>query len=164
MAVVNKWINSSVEDDKKAAASKVSGSALKCIALTFETVAADSNTSVLKLGRLPANAVPVKCDINCDVLTSANSWDLGLYETDGVTVADKALFMSAENISGGADIGSEIDGLQDGPDIDELGKTLWELLGSNINTKGSDYVLAFTGNTIGTSAATVSIRFWYLVG
>jgi len=163
MAVVNRWVNASVEADKKAGASKVSGSEVKCLAATFETVAGDTNASVLKIGRLPANAIPILCHINADSLTNATDWDLGLYEDDGVTEADVDIFTDGDDISAGAAIGSEISGLQTGPSVDEIGLTLWELLGDTVGQQ-SGYVLAFTCPAIGTTAATVSIRFWYIVG
>lgn len=164
MAVVNRWVHTDAQADKKDDSAKISGNEVKCLQATFETVAADSNLSILKLGRLPANAIPLKCEIVNDALTNATDWDLGLYEDDGVTEADKDLFMDGEDINGGNAVTSPLNGLKTGPDIDEIGKTLWELLGKTIKTKGAGYVLAFTGVVIGTTAATVSIRFWYTVG
>ena len=164
MAVVNRWINAEVQADKKGDSAAVSGNEVKCLQATFETVAGDSNLSILKIGRLPANAIPVKCEIVNDTLTNATDWDLGLYEEDGVTEADKDIFMDGEDINAGNAITSPVNGLKTGPAIDDIGKTLWDLLGKTIKDKPSGYVLAFTCVVIGTTAATVSIQFWYTVG
>ena len=164
MAVVNRWGSSLVEAGKKDDAAKVAGGKLMCVAAQVEVAEADSDGSIYKLAKLPANAIPVKCDIFNDAIAGATSYDLGLYNEDETTEADKDVFMAATDINAGSAIGSPRNGLATGPAIADIGKRIWELAGDTVNTKEGGYVLALTGNTVGTAAGTISVFFYYLVG
>lgn len=166
MAVENKWVDAAVEAGKRGAAGKVVGGRVVTIAGTFEIAAADDNGSIYKLAKLPANAVPVKCEINNDAITVGTDYDLGLYKEDG-TEADKDILADGLDMSAAAAMGSEKNGLANLGGVDPLtaiGKRLWELLGVSIASKGDEgYILAFTANTVGSSAGTVSYRFSYIL-
>jgi hypothetical protein len=166
MAVRNEWVgDSAVESGKLGQSSKASGGKIVTVSGTFEIAAADDDASIFKLAKLPANAVPIKCDIYSDVITSSSSWDLGLYKEDG-TVADVDIFMAAGDISGGKAITAPLNGLTNlgGADpVAAIGKKLWELLGLTVKTKQEAYVLALTANTIGSIAGTVSYTFQYIL-
>jgi len=80
MAVQDKFVNSLIADGKKAAAIFAGGSNLKVIAWNFEVAAADDDASVFRIGRIPANAIPIYGELYADALTSGTDWDLGLYK------------------------------------------------------------------------------------
>lgn len=163
MAVENKWASALVEAGKKDNTAKVAGGKILCLASTFEVAAADDDGSVYKLAKLPANAIPVKCEIVNDAIAGATDYDLGLYNEDG-SEADKDLFMDGADISAGNPLSAPLDGLQTGPAIDKTGQKVWELLGKTLDNKLEGYVLALTANTVGAAAGTISYRFYYILG
>ena len=128
----------------------------------FEIAAADSDGDIYKVAQLPANLVPLDMKINNDAITAGTSYDLGLYKENGV-VADKDLFVAAADLSSAHAAGSELYGLS-AVAIDKVGKKLWELLGLTVNTKEENYILAFTANTVGTAAGTISLRGLFIQG
>ena len=169
MAVIDAYQDSDAAASKLGQSSKVSGGKLLCIAGTFEIAAADSDASVYRLARLPANAIPVKCDIINDAITSGTDFDLGLYQIGaGGVVVDKDLFLDGGDLSSGHAITAPLDGLTNlgGADpVAAVGKKLFELLGLTAATKTVEaYDLALTGNTVGSAAGTVSYRLWYILG
>jgi len=164
MAVKDVYVNTAAAAGKKGNPALVHGSKLKCLATNFETVATDSAGSKYRLGLLPVNAIPVKCEINCDAIAGLDDADLGLYKPgEGGAVVDADVFMDGVDLSGGKAIGSEQNGLVTGPSIDEIGDKLWELAGLSIpRLQGYDLVL--TSNNAVTAAATVAVKFWYIEG
>lgn len=166
MAVENKWVNSLVEAGKKGNPGIISGGKILCIAGTFEVAAADDNGSIYKLAKLPANAIPLKCELNNDAITVGTDYDLGLYKENGV-VADKDIFADGLDMSAAAAMSSEKNGLVNLGGADPLaaiGKKLWELLGLSLPIDEGAYNLALTANVVGTSAGTISYRFYYILG
>lgn len=156
-----RWVLETLEAGKKDDAHKAGpGSKVACVTWNDEKEAADTDGSILKIARLPANAVPLKCDINNDAIVGLTDVDLGLYRENG-DAADADLFLDGADLSGGKAIGSEQNGLATGPAIDKIGKRLWELLGKTVKNKDEDYVLALTLNTGGANTGTISGRFWY---
>ena len=164
MVVVNKWTDADAEAGNRANAALTFGGKLLCLTGIVEIVAADDDGSIYKMARLPANAIPVKCEIVNDAITGLTDIDLGLYEDDETTEADKDLFMDGEDINGGNALASPVDGLKTGPSIDEFGQKIWELLGKTIKNKKEGYVLALTANTVGSAAGTIAWKFWYILG
>jgi len=164
MAVLDAYIDADLAAGKKGNPAVIRGQELRCLAQTFEVAAADDNGSIYRLGSLPANAIPVKCEIVNDAITGATDWDLGLYKPGaGGAVVDKDLFMDGEDINAGNALASPVDGLKTGPAIADIGKKLWELLGLSKPDR-QDYDLALTANAVGSAAGTISIKFWYLPG
>jgi hypothetical protein len=163
MAATTGWKNADLAAGKIGQASKVSGGKLLCLAGVVAKAAADGDGSVIYLAKLPANAIPVKCELNNDALAGCTSVDLGLYKENGV-VANKALLMSAVDINGGKAIGSEQSGLA-AVAIADLGKKLYELLGLTAANKVEEaYLLALTLNTAGAAAGNIAYRFYYILG
>jgi hypothetical protein len=167
MAVENKYVNSLIASGKKAPAHFAGGGQILCLPFNFEVAAADDNDSVYRIGRLPANAIPVKCDIFADALTSLTDLDLGLYKpgVDGAVV-DIDLFADALDPASGEAITAPLNGLTNlgGADpVGNVGKTLWELLGLTKPSR-QDYDLALTARAAGSGAGTVSGFFWYVLG
>lgn len=164
MAVVNKWVDTSVEAGKKGNPAIVAVGQCFALACTFEVAATDSDTSVFKLAKLKSNLIPVQIKINADSSLGASDWDLGLYKENG-DVLDKDCFLDGQDLNAGAAMGSEVDGLGALP-IDDIGKKIWEItsLGLTAATRQDAYILAFTANTAGAAAGTISLRALFIQG
>lgn len=129
---------------------------------TYEKTAADNDTSVLRLGTVPATAVPVYhlSKMNNDALTGATDIDIGLYKVNGGAVVDKDILSDGLNIASGAALASPIAAFQTNPAIDAFGDNLRTIVGGSIGDGNDHYDIAITGNTFGTATGTIS---WTLV-
>ena len=168
MAVLNKFANALVAAGKKGPPIATGGAHVLALAGTYELAAADDDASVLRIGRLPANAIPLWGTLHCDAIASMTSLDVGLYKpgVDGAVV-DKDLFVAAIDLNAGVAITTDavnmLTNLGGADPVAAIGKTLWELLGLTKPNR-QDYDLAITFNTIGSAAGTISWRFLYAIG
>lgn len=162
MAVRNEWADASVEAGKLGNPAIVGGSPVLSFVSTFELAAADSDASIIKIAKLPANAILKKLEIYCDAITGCTSVDAGLYKENGV-VADKDIYAGAKDIAAGQAIGSAENMMADVP-LESLHKKAYELLGLTAATAESAYNLALTFNTIGSGAGTVTVVGEYALG
>ena len=163
MAVRNEWADASVEAGKKGNPAIVSGNHKLGFVTTFEIAAGDDDASIIKIAKLPANAILTKLDLYCDALTGCTSVDAGLYKESGV-VADVNIYASAKDIAAGQAIGSPENMMADVP-LESLHKRAFELLGLTAATKTEQaYNLALTFNTIGSGAGTVTVVGEYILG
>lgn len=167
MAIQNKWIDADVEAGKRGAASKVSGGRTVAIAFTFEVAAADSDTSIYKIAKLPANAIPLRAELYADASLGTSAFQLGLYKEDG-TVADVDLFLASTDLTAGVAItagaNNGLTNLGGADPVAAVGQKIWELLGLTVDTKKEAYILAITAPTTGAAAGTISGTFSYIVG
>ncbi len=167
MAVEDKYVNSLLAAGKKAPATFAIGGRLLCLPFNFEVAAADDNDSVYRIGKLPANAIPIKGEIFADALTSLTDLDLGLYKPGiGGAVVDIDLFADGLDIASGEAITAPLNLLTNlgGADpVGSVGEKVWELLGLSAPTLQS-YDLALTARAAGSGAGTVSGFFWYILG
>jgi len=159
MAVEDKFVNALTAAGKKAAAIFTGGANLKIIAWRFATAAADDDGSVYRVGRIPANAIPIMGSLFANALTGSTDWDLGLYKPGvGGAVVDKDLLADGLDPASGEAITAPLNCLTNlgGADPEAaFGKTLWELLGLTKPNR-QDYDLAWTANTVGSGADTLS--------
>lgn len=164
MAVQDKFVNPYIVDGKKAEAHYASGAQTHTVFFNFEVAAADSDTSVYRLARLPANAVPVRSEIYADASLGTSAFCLGLHKPGvGGAVVDKDLFMTATDLTAGVALTAGANnGLMAVP-IDEVGAKLWELLDLSAPAR-QDYDLTITADTAGAAAGTISGYFQYTVG
>lgn len=162
MAVQNKWVNADVEAGKPGNPGNIMPGQIFGFACTFEIAAADDDGSIYKVAQIPANLIPLQIKMNSDAIANATSYDFGFYKENGVE-ADKDILMAAHDINAGFAMGSELDLMHDLA-IDKIGKKVWEILGLTVNTKEENYILAFTANTVGTAAGTISVRGLFIQG
>lgn len=163
MAVRNEWASALVAAGKKESPAKASGNETREGVVTFAIAAADSDASIIKIAKVPANAIMREIKITSDALTGCTSVDVGLYKESGV-VADKDIFLAAEDIAAGQAVGSEQNGMEDVA-LADLGKRLYELLGLTASTSTeSAYDLALTFNTIGSGAGNITVQWRYILG
>lgn len=130
---------------------------------TYEKTAADNDTSVLRLGCVPANAIPMpKASVlGNDALTGATDIDVGLYKQNGAVV-DKDCLSDGLNIASGNALGSEISAFQ-AVALDEFGDNLFTLAGETEAVNSQMYDVAITGNTFGTATGTISWALYFLL-
>lgn len=172
MAVVDRYvdttdINSSGALIQPQATLNANGSVMRTAFVTFEVLAADSDTSVYRLFKaLPASLVLLDVKIACDAITAGTSWDLGLYLTDLGAVISANVFMSAQTFASALDFGgpTTIDGM-DNVAIENYGNALWQHAGHSQTTiprtDKAAYDLCLTANTVGSADGTVSVIIEY---
>ena len=164
MAQVNKWVNSGTEAGDRTQAAQAAGGEVREIAFSFAVAAGDDDGSVFKIAQLPAGAILTEILLNNDVITLGTDYDLGFYDPDDNTVeVDKDVLADGLNMANGAALGSEKNGLA-AFDLNKIGQRVWELLGKTIDNKKEGYVLALTGNTVGTAAGDISGHIRYIQG
>lgn len=136
---------------------------------TFEKTAADTDASVLRIGKIPANAVPLyhTSRLHLDAIAGLTSVDLGVYKPLGIGGAevDKNLLSAALDLHLGAAIGSSAAAFQTHPAIEEFGLTLKALVEAvNASTTyDEEYDLAFTFNTGGANVGTISWSLQFMI-
>jgi len=154
MAVENKYT------DSLTAAGKVSNLAgvkeIVAIPFTFEVAAADSDGSVYRVIKgLNYNLIPVSVKVLNDAITSGTDYDLGLYETELGAEIDKDVFADGLDMSSSRTFNTAVEALIT-VDPANITKTIMEHAGDTLSTLAKGYDLAFTANTVGSAAGTIS--------
>ncbi len=157
----NKYVNSTQEAGRKTLGGAGFPGQLLLLLGTYEKSAADNDTSVLRLGTVPANAIPVPhlSLLNNDALAGATDIDIGVYkqsngDVDGAVV-DKDCLSDGLDIAAGNALASPIKAFQ-ALAIDEFGQDLRTLAGGSVGDGNDFYDVAITGNTFGNAAGTIS--------
>lgn len=166
----NKYVNTTLAAGGKVLPGAGGAGRLLVLSGTYEKTSSDNDASVLRLGKIPANARPLVTlsKLANDALTGATDIDVGLYKpmSGGVAgaVVDKDCLSDGLNIAAGAALGSEIRAFQ-AVGIDEWNRTLKEIVEADgsITTYDEEYDVALTGNTFGTAAGTISWELYFLV-
>jgi hypothetical protein len=164
MAVENKIVTHNITSAAadKAPAGLFQGCAVKKLVFNFEIAAADSDGSVYRVGRISPQAIVTSVKILCDAITAGTDFGIGLYKTldVGGAVANKDAFAA------GVDLSSAITALTEkfAPSQADLGKNAYQL--SGVSTYDANEVgafdIAFTGDTVGSAAGTVSGMIEYI--
>lgn len=163
MTSSNKYANSTLHAGGKVAAGLGFPGNLLVLSGTYEKDGAnDGDASVLRLGTVPANAVPVPTlsRLNNDALAGATDIDLGVYKQgEGAAVVSKDILCNGIDIAAGNATGSPIYAFQ-AVGIDKYGQDLRTLVSGSVGDGNDHYDVALTGNTFGTASGTIS---WVLV-
>lgn len=168
MAVVNTKSNGVYNADNSIMSNRyLYGAPLKTAVATVEVAAADDDTSVYRMFQVPSNAIIFKIDVKNDAITAGTSYDFGVYNIpprNGSTavgaVVDADAFASAVDMSSARV--APLDIVNEALNIDKAEKRLWEILGLS-RDPGIEYDLAFTANTAGTAAGTISAWLYWSV-
>lgn len=152
----DKYVNSTLEAGSKVSPGAGFPGEVLILSGTYEKTAADNDTSVLRLGSVPATAIPVptQCLLGNDALTGATDVDIGTYRQNGAVIDADAL-SDGLNIAAGNALGSEIRAFQ-AIGLHEFGSDLRTLSGESVGSGQEIYDIAITGNTIGTATGTIS--------
>lgn len=163
MAVEDKYVNTSVEAGKIAAAAITNGAETITMVATEEVAAADDDGSVYRFfPSVPSNLIPVEVNIMCDEITAGTDYDLGIYRENSGAVVDKDLLMDGQTLATaltratGHQLGLAAVGIADGE------KTLADLDAVSDDPYPA-YDIALTGNTVGSAAGTVTITATFIV-
>jgi hypothetical protein len=138
---------------------------LKATVETIEVAAADADGDIMAIAIVRSSDVVVDVQLLNDAITSGTDYDLGLYDTDenGAAVVDVNAFADAVDMSSARVVWSSMGFEAGGRNIADCKKQVWELLGLS-SDPGKDYVLAWTGVTIGSAAGTISTLVLILEG
>lgn len=165
----NKYVNTTLAAGGKTMAGAGFPGQVLVLTGTYEKTALDNNTSVLRLGRVPANAIPLPhlSKLNNDALTGATDVDLGLYAPleaggTGGAVADKDCLADGLDIAAGNALASPIAAFP-AVTIEQFGLDLRALAGDVIGDGNEFYDVAITGNTFGTAAGTIAWSLAFLL-
>lgn len=147
--------NASAVDVDKDVAARNGGAVCKKILFSFEK-AADTDTSVWRVGRISPFAKVTRILLGCDALTGFTDLDIGLYKPVevGGDVIDKDCFKDGLNIASGLSTLTEEYAVA----LADVGKEAY-LMGSITAANAKKYGaldIALTGNTAGTATGTIS--------
>lgn len=164
MAVANKYVNADIVADKLANPALTQGAKVVAMVATFEVAEADDDGSVYRVIKgLSPTLIPISLLVYNDAITNATDYDLGLYETDLGAVIDATVFLDSEDINAGNGIDSPVNGLSN-VDVANLSKKIYEHAGETIKNHKASYDLAFTANTVGTAAGTITLIGMFIEG
>lgn len=123
-----------------------------------EVAAADDDTSVYRMCRIPSNARISELAVKNDAVTGGTDYELGVYQTadNGGAVVDSDVLASVIDMSSARAVFTEIDTVIE----EDSEKRLWELLGLTEDSH-RQYDIALTGQTVGTAAGTIALRLRY---
>lgn len=168
MSIVNKYVDADIVAERKATAAFSEGGKTVTMVVTFEVAAADDDGSVYRVAKaIDPHLIPVRYDILNDAITGMTDLELGLYETskDGVDgpAIDIDVFLGSTDVSAGNARGSELNGLT-AVDVADVQKRIFELAGDTLTNLKLGYDIAFTANTVGSAAGTISILMEFVQG
>lgn len=163
MAVVDKYVDASIEAGKKGSALNASGTQTVTVVATVAVAAADDDGSVYRLfADVPSSLVPVNICIHNDAITNGTDYDLGLYDTNSGAVVDKDILADGLDLSSGAGVATWNNAGMTAIGIENGTQDLATL--SAESTPPSAYDIALTANTVGTAAGDIRVTatFAYL--
>jgi len=160
MAVEKKYAIDELETGYPQSNFKKEGQELSSVISKVTIAAADDDGSVYGMAVLPAESCIKDIKIACSEITAGTDYDIGLYrydaERDIGAVIDKDMFLDGQTLAVAKARGAEITGMS-AISLAESDSTLRELVEAvtSANDTDSNYVLALTGNTVGSAAGTV---------
>lgn len=127
-----------------------------------EVAAADDDTSIYRMVRLPANAVIYRIEVLNDAITAGTDYDIGLYQTaeNGGVAVNASLFATAIDMSMARTL--PLDAMFEVLGIEQVEKRLWEHA-ALASDPMREYDLCFTANTVGSAAGTLVMRVLWTV-
>lgn len=123
----------------------------------------DSDGSVYRLFKLPANAVIVDVRYYNDAITGGTDYDLGLYEGDGGAVADADCFDDGFNFSIAQPITSFPNQGMRQVALADREKQLYEIASDSDVSYPGFYDIALTANTVGSGAGNILVEVDYII-
>lgn len=128
---------------------------------TVEIAAADDAASVYRVARVHSSWRIAEIKRFNDAITSGSAFDCGVYDiaANGGAAVDADLFGTDITL-----VSASVTGVEEtfeALNIDKIEKPLWEALGLSTDP-GKWYDLAYTGDTPGSGAGTLSVRVRYV--
>lgn len=170
MAVVDKYTDSNISGNivnKLLKTLNAGGADPGILFATFEVAAADDDDSVYRVFKsVDPNLIPLFIMVGNDAIADGTDYGLGLYEPDLGAVIDKDAFAADLDMSVAAASMNPVtakDGMA-AVDIDSYNKRIYEHAGHTVATRLEAYDIAFTADTVGTGAGTISVAIIYVQG
>lgn len=123
----------------------------------------DSDGSVYRLCKLPANAVIVDVRYYNDAITGGTDYDLGLYEGDGGAVADKDCLDDGFTFAVAQPVSSFPNQGMRAVTLANREKQLYELAADDDVSYPGFYDVALTANTAGSGAGNILVEIDYII-
>jgi hypothetical protein len=124
---------------------------------TVVVAAGDSDDNdILMLAPVPSNATVPHIFIGSDTLGGSNTFNVGIYQSDG-TVVDEDVFATTV-----ADAGAMADVRHEAANINTVGKKMWEIAGASVDP-GGYYYIAVTMAAAGGTEGDLSFIIHYVV-
>lgn len=166
MAVEDKYVDADIVADNPPNAAFNAGALTWSMGGTFEVAAADDDGSVYRvIKNIPFNLIPVSIEVVSDAITAGTDYDIGLYESKhrglGGTVIDKDIFADGLDLSSATTFAAPQNGLEAVNIADHM-KALYEHANETVEVHKLSYDLAFTANTVGSAAGTVSYKIQFV--
>ena len=149
-----------------ASAALISHGRLREQVATVAVAAADDDNSVYRLFRVPSNIRVSELLVLNDAITGGTSYDLGVYDIDGVNqaaVVDADLFASAVTMASARTAPLDVTHESGQWPIEEAEQALWEALGL-ASDPDKMYDIALTANTVGSAAGDITVKIRYSDG
>lgn len=136
---------------------------------TYEKTAADTDGSILRLGKIPSGAIPIynKSNLFNDAIAGLTAVDVGIYKTlaNGGAVVDANLFSAALDPHAGNARTAPAKLMQTHPLIEEDGLTVLALT-NLVNTTtlvDEEFDVALTLTTGGANTGTISYELFFMI-
>lgn len=144
---------------------RLMGGMVRAQVATVEVAAADDDTSVYRLFRIPSNAVILRLALFNDAITGGTSYDLGLYRTaaDGGAVVDADNLGAAIDLSSARTAAGPLEATFEAADINTIELEAWDRVSGLTADPNVQYDIALTANTVGSGAGTISAYLLYVV-
>lgn len=150
------YVNTEIAAGKKANAAENAGVHTWESAGTLEVLVADNDADIKRFIRsVPWNTTLSELQIYCDAIAGAVDIDIGLYEGNLGDVIDADLLADGLTLAAAKGRTDFLDGLS-AVDIADINKPLYLLAGETLSNHKLSYDIAFTYNTIGAAAGTIS--------
>lgn len=158
----DRYTNETLESGSKVTAGAGLAGQVFVLVGTDEKEAADSNGSVLRIGQVPANAIPLYhlSKLNNDALSGATDVEIGVYKQKGGVVKDLDCLLGTTDINAGNALASPLAAFG-AMTLTDFGSDLRTLAGDSDDTEFYD--IAITGNTFGTATGTISWELYFLL-
>lgn len=155
------YIDADLAAGNRSSAGNGAGGRILVIIGTYEKLAADTDNSTLRIGKVPANAVPLPklSSIENDAIAGFTAVDLGLYKPGvGGAVVDANILLAA------ADLHSANTGTDPfaAVTLDKRGQNLLTLLGLAVGAH-EEFDIVLGGATLGANIGTISWQLAFLV-
>jgi len=132
----------------------------------ISVLAADNDGAIFPVALIPSNArfTYQSAYIRASAITGGTDYDLGFYEYDAGADGGIGAVVDIDRLSGPLDFsaGANLYALSAIGNSSLVGNPLWEVLGLSSDPR-KQYLLAFTGNTVGTADGSIYIELEYTV-
>ena len=130
---------------------------------TDEVAAADNDGDVFRMLRVNAQDRILRITILCDAITSGTDYDLGVYAINDGDAVDADCYVTTVDLSSALTT-TNLNYRWETQDVANAGYRVWQDAGVSADPGNVQYDLAFTANTVGSAAGTITLIIEYVAG